>query len=149
MAESILKHARAFAGLNPVGEEGSDSLSHDSAVFDLLLLHMQLVRPQRSQQAPGKACLISPLSGIIPSCRFRCVASWIRLHAHRVRTPSDPTSLQRFSHHDTLLLYADERLEQASGHLDMAALLAVSDVITANMLKQAEDARRASRRMSA
>ena len=59
------------------------------------------------------------------------------------------TSHKSGAYHDTLLLSADEGLEQASGHLDTEALLAVSDVISGNMLKQAEDARRASRRMSA
>ncbi|CAL8465146.1 g4681 [Coccomyxa elongata] len=55
VAEDVLMHARAFAGLNAVVEEGSDSLSKESAVFDLLSLHMQLVRAQQSQQAPDEA----------------------------------------------------------------------------------------------
>ncbi len=53
-------HARAFAGLNAVVEDGSDSLSKESAVFDLLSLHMQLVRAHQSQQAPGEAPFMSP-----------------------------------------------------------------------------------------
>ncbi|BDA50743.1 hypothetical protein COCOBI_16-4210 [Coccomyxa sp. Obi] len=98
VAEDILIHARALARLNTVAEEGSYSLSKESAVFDLLSLHMQLVRAQRSQQAPD---------------------------------------------------VADEGSEQARGHLHMEAVLAVSDLISANMQKQATEARRANRRTSA